>query len=287
MWFVFSFLTAFLTSVNDVIRKRASSKTDVYTVAWGMRFFSLFFLLPMVFFVKPPVIKPMFWVALLISGVILTITTLLYNKSIQVSDLSLTTPMLTLSPIFLLMTSPLILGEFPSREGLVGIILIVIGSYILNLREGGKGYWGPFKAMFKERGPRLMLVVALMYSVGANVDKIGVVNSSPFFWVLALNIVSSLLLLPIMFLRTRNVLQKISKEFKYLVGMGFVDALALICQMTALTMSIVPYVITVKRTSALMSSLYGFFILKEKGIRERLVGVALMILGLVVIAVFQ
>ncbi len=287
MWFIFAFLTAFLTSVNDVIRKRTAHKTDVYVVAWGMRFFSLFFLLPVFFFIKPPVIQPTFWIALAVSGMILTYTTLLYNKSIQLSDLSLTTPMLTLSPIFLLVTSPLILGEFPSRAGLVGIVLTVMGSYILNSKETQKGYLAPFKAMLTERGPRLMLMVALFFSVGANVDKIGVVNSSPFFWVLSLNIVSSLLLLPIMFWRTRNILPKIKTEMKYLVGMGLIDALALICQMTALTMAIVPYVISVKRTSALMSSLFGFFVFKEKGARERLIGVVLMLAGLIFITILH
>lgn len=287
MWLLFSFLTAFLTSVNDVIRKRTAHKTDVYIASWGMRFFSLFFILPMAFFVKFPVIKPMFWVALLVSGSILTLTTLLYNKSIEISDLSLSTPMLALSPIFLLVTSPVILGEFPSRLGLIGILLIVIGSYILNSKSEHKGYWAPFKAMLQNRGPRLMLMVALIYSVGANVDKVGVLNSSPFFWVLALDIISSLLLLPIMFWRTRHVFKKVRAEMKFLVVMGFVDALALICQMTAITMAIVPYVITIKRTSALMSSLFGFFILKEKGVQERLVGVVLMIAGLIFITLLK
>jgi len=49
-------------------------------------------------------------------------------------------------------------------------------------------------------------------------------------------------------------------------------------------MTKVPYVIAIKRTSVIMTSLVGFFLLKEKGIKERLVGISLMVVGVFLIA---
>ena len=43
-------------------------------------------------------------------------------------------------------------GEFPSNQGLVGVLLIVIGAYILNIVKARKGILKPFFALVKEKG---------------------------------------------------------------------------------------------------------------------------------------
>ena len=68
---------------------------------------------------------------------------------------------------------------------------------------------------------------------------------------------------------------------------GDLQALALIFQMIAIKMTLVPYLIAVKRTSVIMTSLFGLFLFKEKGLRERLIGVVLMVLGVLMISFFQ
>ena len=53
--------------------------------------------------------------------------------------------------------------------------------------------------------------------------------------------------------------------------------------MTAISLTLVTYVIAIKRTSVIMSVLWGAIIFKEKGIKERLVGAVIMVLGVVLI----
>ena len=96
-----------------------------------------------------------------------------YMKAIKASDLSITVPMLTFSPLFLLITSPLTLGEFPNLFGLFGILFIVAGSYMLNIKQRKEGWLVPFKALLSQNGPKFMLIVAFLWSISANFDKIG------------------------------------------------------------------------------------------------------------------
>jgi uncharacterized membrane protein len=65
--------------------------------------------------------------------------------------------------------------------------------------------------------------------------------------------------------------------------MGFVNALKYIFQMAAIQLTLVAYVISIKRTSAILSVVMGFIIFKEKGFRERLTGAVIMILGVLLI----
>jgi len=53
--------------------------------------------------------------------------------------------------------------------------------------------------------------------------------------------------------------------------------------MTAINMTLVAYVISIKRTSVIMSVFWGYLIFKEKGLKERLFGSFLMIIGVVLI----
>ena len=109
-----------------------------------------------------PVVRSGFWSALIVSGTLLCATNILYVQALRDADLSLTAPLLTFTPIFMLVTSPLMLGEFPGPRGLLGMLLIVAGSYVLNLHARHRGWWAPFVALAEQPGSRCMLGVAFL-----------------------------------------------------------------------------------------------------------------------------
>lgn len=285
MWLVFSFISAISVSFKDVASKLGLRKLDEYIIAWSWRFFSLFFLIPaFLIFGSFPQINNNIWLPLAISGLLNLIATILYMKAVKLSDLSLVAPLITFTPLFLLITSPLILGEFPDWLGLLGVLLIVAGAYLLNIKERNNGYWAPFKALLKQKGPKLMLIVAALWGVTSNFDKIGIKNSSPIFWACALNTVIALALIPFAFRQPKINFQKIKTEIKSLLPIGFFDAGEIFFAMTAVSLTLVTYVVSVKRTSTIMSTALGGLIFKEKNIKERLLGALIMVAGVILIA---
>jgi uncharacterized membrane protein len=72
-------------------------------------------------------------------------------------------------------------------------------------------------------------------------------------------------------------------DFRLLFAVGLFSALAIVTQYIAITFLLVPYVIVIKRTSTIMRVLFGYLIFKEKGIKERLLGAAIMVLGVILI----
>ena len=282
-WIIYSFLTALFESLKDVLGKKSLEKCNEYIVAWALRLFALPFLLPLLFFTKKIVLGSGFWPALLLGGILNLITTVLYMKAIKASDLSVTVPMVTFTPLFLLLTSPVIVGEFPPLLGILGILLIVFGSYLLHLKEKQKGILAPFKAIITEKGPRLMLVVAFVWSITANIDKVGIQNSSVVLWAVAIHIFIIITMIPLMWITSRSSIHQLVKHRNVLVSLGLINALKYFFQLAALQFTLVVYVISIKRTSAILCVIFGALIFKEKGLKERLTGSVIMVAGVLLI----
>ena len=287
MWLVLAGLTALFTSLTDVLSRKIIHKVDVVIVAWAWAFFSLPILYTIALMQPPVALGPQFFPALIISTLILTVANILYFKAIKVSDLSLTVPMLAFTPLFLLITSPIMLNEVPRPLGMIGVLFIVGGSYILHFGGRHQGVGAPLRNLLKTPGSRYMLTVAFLYSIGGNIDKIGVRNSSALIWGSAINTGLAASLGIIAWYRSKNFILQIRKAWVFLGLIGVAISLAVISQMNAIQLTLVPYVIAVKRTSIIMTSILGFVVFKERGFKERLSGVILMIAGVFLIYIFQ
>ena len=283
MWLQFSLLNALFESFSNVFGKRGAQKVGAISTAWASRFFSLFILIPIVFLTKSfQDLNIVFWIALLIAACLNTVTSILFAKAIKDSPLSLALPITTFTPIFLLISSPIIVKEFPKPLGIIGIFLIVIGAYILNLSKRLHGAFEPILSIFKEKGTRLMFFIAFIWSISANIDKIAVKNSNPLLYSLTLNI-TLLVFLTIIVIIRRISIRNILNHSKILAPIGIANGISQIFQTIAISITIVPNAIAVKRTSSLFGVIWGRLIFKETNIRERLFGAAIMVLGVVLI----
>lgn len=285
-WFAFAILAAVSESLKDVSSKHSLIHLDEEVVAWIGMICSSLFLLPLLWLEGFPTLEHPFWPALLLCGGLNVLATLLYVKALKHSDLSITTPIIAFTPLFMLITSPLMIQEWPGLADAIGIGLIVCGSYILNFRERQRGYWAPFQALLSQPGPRYMAGVAFLWSLTSNLDKIGVQSSSPLGWSVAIYGAIALGLTPIALRRSPQPLQAALPHWKLLATVGLCNALTLAFQMSAIQQTLVAQVIAVKRTSTLMSVFLGYWLFQEKNIGERLAGAVLMVLGVAVISLF-
>ncbi|MGB8698683.1 MAG: EamA family transporter [Thermosynechococcaceae cyanobacterium] len=278
-WLILAGLTAVFESIKDVLSKRSLPFVDIYLVSWSL--FAL--MLPVlagcwaIRYIPP--LGPQFVQALVIGGTLNAIAVLFYIQALNSGDLSLTVPVVALTPLFLLVTAPWLVGEYPTGADIVGVILIVAGSYVLNLNQKQNGYLAPFRAMIEQPGPRSMLIVAFLWSLTSNFDKIGVLNSTPTFWVIALFSFVAIALLPIIAVKSHRPLAQLQTHYPSLLLIGGLSSLTVLLQMQAIQIGLVTRVIAIKRMSALLGVLWGYLFFKETGIQERFLGTILMIAG--------
>ena len=283
LWLIFALLSALCGALRNLLAKKQLGDVDEYIIAWASRFFSLPLFLPLLFLSEKPSLGNQFTLAFTVSLILQVFGNLLYFRALKASDLSLTAPMISFTPLFLLVTSPIIVGEFPSRMDIVGIFLIVGGSYLLNIKNREQGYLAPLLALVKEKGTRLMLVVAVIWSFLANFNKLGMANSSAIFWATATSSAVSCALLSIMLYQSQANLKQIPKKFGSLFLNGILQGLILLCSLKAFELTLVANVVATKRISILISVLFGHWFLGEPGLQQRLTGAAIMFIGVSIV----
>lgn len=288
LWLILALVSAFSLATSDALLKKALKQHNEYIIGWLRLITATPFLLLSLYFIKIPAIGPDFYYAFGWAIPIEMTALILYVKALKQSPMSLTLPFLALSPVFLIFTSYILLGEKVSAVGIVGIILIAAGSYVLNLSEFKNGIMEPILAIKKERGSIYIIITALLYSISASFGKMGVDNSSSIFFGATFFIGLGICMTPIALIQGKSEIAAIFKNgaFKNSILPGFFYALMIMSHMLSVSMVNVAYTISVKRLSLLIGVFYGWLFFKETGIRERLAGTFLMLAGVVIIAIF-
>ncbi len=283
LWVLYSLLSAFTLATADAFTKKVSHSVDDYILNLSRFLYAAPFVLLLLVFIPIPKLNASFWLVLSLTLPIEILAQILYIKAIRNSPLSLVVPLLSLTSVFLVFTSFIMLGELPTAGGFFGILLVVIGVYILNLGNFKKGILEPFKSVLNEKGCVYMIIVAFLFSITSNLGKILVQKSSPLFF--------SAIYLPLLaisfgmiaFFTARKKIVKLNFNLKSFSLIGLFFGLSTIFHMLAIMLVIVPYMISIKRTSSIFSVLYGYFLFNEKNIKERLIGAVIILLGVILI----
>jgi uncharacterized membrane protein len=276
--YLFALLTAIFFGLQGTYGKVLSERVHPIVAAWGMFAFAApFFGVLLLVEGVPPVDWNSFLWATGVSGLANFAAWYLFFRALEASPLSQTMPFTGFTPIFLIPVAYLLLQELPDAKGLAGILLIISGAYGIHLSSGS--LLDPFKNLLKNKGTRLMLCVALIWSVSATVDKVGILAGSQAFYGSVLFSLLALAYLPYMLWHRRRAMDSVKENFRGLVIMGIITGLMVIFQFTALQHMLVSYVIAFKRSGTLVSVLLGALLFGETSPLKNLLSTALMAAG--------
>ncbi|MEM1177505.1 MAG: DMT family transporter [Acidobacteriota bacterium] len=99
------------------------------------------------------------------------VANLAFMQSVKLSPISRTVPLLSLTPVFTTLLAIPLLGEWPSGLQGLGIVVVVAASMVI-ARGASESVEGGFLVTLTKRGGLLMALVALLWSVTPNLDKL-------------------------------------------------------------------------------------------------------------------
>jgi len=294
-WALLSSGVAVVYALHGAWSVRVSRRVGPLVAGWALFTFALPLLAVALFVRGVPSVGAGFWPAWGVNTLLNFGASYLFLSALRVGELGITYPLLALTPIFVIPLEWLLLGDLPGPWGGVGVALIVGGVYLLNFTARSSGLLAPFLALSRDAGAVRMLVVAVLWSLGGTLDRVAVLESSPTFYGFMLSAGLAALYLPWMlmkhFRRRPPTVGALSvrddvippRRLHLLVPLlavhGVLFAAMLLLQMEALTLALASYVLSIKRSGAVLAVVIGAMAFGERSTGSRLVGSLVTVAG--------
>lgn len=283
-WFIFALISSITLSLREFAVKKAGKELSSVFMSWGLNFFMFLIILSInVIFLNYHTITISFAWVLIVAAILDSLATVLYLWAIKNGDLSKIIPMLCFIPVVQLFVTPVLVHENLSLIGILGVLVVVFGSYILNI-ETWDGFLSPVKSVFRDKSSMVMLAVACIWGVSSSFHKIGVNQTDALFWAVSEIGLIALFLFPFAFWLDKGNFSFF--KLKHTLWPAIFSTFTVLSYYTAISLGPVAYVSSVRRLGVLFTMLIGIMVLKEKVKRLSFVGGIIMITGAGIISLF-
>lgn len=309
---LFALLATLLTSWLPILNKRLLQDGRPALVAWAVNTALLPILatgtllvtqcslragqagLPVACTPHLPQVNGLFVVALLASAVLNGAATLLSIRALAQVDASLVSPLLSFNPAFTLLVAWLTLQETPEVVPTLGVALVLLGAYLLEVEQARIGLLAPLRMLLRHPGTVLAVVASALWGTTTVLEKLAIEQMTPPSGP-AVALLSTVLL--VLFLtpgafRAAPALPPsapprgpgLRSHPRTFALAALIAGIAPLFGFTAIALGLVGYVTTLFKLSAVLTILWAHWVLGEGQLRSRLLGTSVMIVGGLLVA---
>lgn len=224
-----------------------------------------------------------FMIYLVLDVIMISAVMWLYFRALQISPMSMCVPFLSFTPVFLIPTGFLILGQVPSPLKAVGVMLIVIGSLVMHRKLFAEGWLAPVKAVINEKGSRYMLLVSLIFAITNPIDAKLVLMSDVFTEAFAYGVGLSISFWIMTRFKGGDFAAASRDNWKWISLAGLFDAVSLLFQLASYTYIAVVITVSIKRAGIILAVLSGWLFFREREITDKVIAASVMFCGVLVL----
>lgn len=307
LWFLLALLAAFLDATYYALIKHQLKTAEPNILIGLIHLGTCAVILPISILHGLPALDFGFFILLAAILLLDILGTFLYLYALRKGEISLVMPLLSFTPIFLVLVALFVLNEWPSATGAFGIFCIGLGSYVLYSNSGknpGQGILDPLRRFWHYQPGIAMLLAALLASFSLVLTKSLILQSDPFFTAFIINLGLGIFFAVLGFLGVwgracvkafavapapaRSPVAAIpALPFKAIGVIVLVASLGSLAINNALVLQQTSYVMAIQRTTVFFGVLYGAILFREPDSGYRLPGALLMVLGAAALAMAQ
>lgn len=289
-WFWLALFFALWTSLLVTIIKRLTKTMNPIFILFvsGINILPFIYLL-IIYLGGIPAVTPKFYLLLLVASILDAVAGIASYIAISTTPISLISPISSFNPVFTTIIAALTLHEVLNPAKLFGILIVVLGSYLLNASDIKGGLLLPFKKLFTNRGVQLFLFTNFLWAVTPIFQKQAIFETHPQMPLYA-PFIENILIVPFMsfiiLIKVRDKKKQMinfKKNWKWFAILAPLGALATWAAFTAFSLAPLGLVTSIFKLSVLFTIGFGFLFFKEERIWERLLGAAVMILGTILL----
>lgn len=289
-WFVLAFFSALFSAAAALSQKQVLRKMEAFDFSLVVSFIVLVISIPMLLTmdfdkITTPSILALFVKSIIGAGAFICV--MLAIKNLEISG---ALPLLALTPGFVAVFAFLFIAESLSTNEMFGIGLLMLGTYILEVKSNQK-LLDPYIILAKSKFHRYVIGALLLFTISSILDKVILKEFKlpPDSFLFFQHLFLALIFFGVSFFRDKKMEVRIKtmKENKELFIWVFVIAVLTFgyrwTQIEAVKIAPVALVLSVKRISVFFSTLIGGKIFKESGLLKKAIATAVIIAGTLLI----
>jgi transporter family protein len=285
MGFLAALLSTVFSSAKDLVSKRLAFRLDGTVSTFASFLFALPFYVVLLLVLYLVGIETFEWSRLFLLLVLLrsltdTCAEWMKMHAFAYGDISVVATFFSLSPLFLLIVSPLLTGDPLAPSDVLAVLLVVGGSLLVVYQPSHTG-WAEQK-----KGILLAIGAALFFSLNSCFDRLAVQKGTPVSSGFTMTLLAALFLAPFVVFRRERV-QALRVHCNGLFLRGGLEIAFMVCKLFALQFLAATDVVAVQRLSLVFSIIGGRIFFKERHFQRRLAAGLLIVGGVVVVAWMQ
>lgn len=284
LWFVFALSSAVLSAAAAVTQKKVLFRLDALDFSVRLAQLTLLLSLPLFFFIDVAAIPPVALAVLFGKTLLGALAFLCVMQAIKTHELSAALPLMVLTPGLVALTAFLALGEALSAVELAGMALLLVGTYLLEMR-GGAPLLRPFTVFFTSRKHLPIVAALLLFTATAVLDRylltdlalrpLPMLAFQNLFLALHLTVIAAVLRRPALpWLRGSAVAHPLLILLVGICTLGYRFA-----QIEAVALAPVALVLAVKRVSVFLAAMFGGSLFGEQDLGRKAVAILLLLAG--------
>jgi uncharacterized membrane protein len=288
MWIILALISAICAAARRTNQKKIATKINHFTYGFAVQLLGLpFIIVALLLYGKilnPMHLKASFWIPLVIvSFAFYPLNAYLAMQAIKEDELSKVLPLQSLWPVFSLLPAWLMLGQVPTILATLGVIITVLGVYVLGLN--GKSLHHPLEPFRQSRGSRYMLYGVIQVTAAGVLDKIAI-NASNAIYYSFFSTVGAVISIGILLrLKRINQFDILRQNLREIGIMGSLQGASYTTYLMAIAAGPLAYVTAVRGSNILMGAILGILILKERITYPKIASFILIALGSIMLAV--
>lgn len=291
-WLTLALLAMFAKTGQNFTEKHNQGIHGSLLTSFLVIAFATLVITPYVFLTKQiPEVTFGFWIGVVGSASLYVLVKPLRVFAIGQGDISEIVPLVSFSSLFSLFYAWMLLGEVPSAWGIVGVMLVASGGYLMNIERANftvRTLLNPIKKVFSHKAQAYLFISLVLGALLGVFDKYAINNTfprSPQFVYMTENF----LILPVFAVavavrRKQAFFLKNIKNWKAIFLMGTFASVSEALTFSAMSVGNIGYVSAIKNLSAILVVLGGVYYLKESKLKQKLISTIVMASGAFLIA---
>lgn len=273
-------LRIFSNSFSNVFQKKLTlNKQSPYSVNFITYVILSIFCLPLIPALNLRMLPADFWIYAILGGIFGAIGNSFLIKALEKGELSVLGPINAYKSVIGILFGIILLKEFPSIYGILGILLIIIGSYFVFDTVDEKFSL----SLFKRKDIRYRFYALFFTAIEAVLIKRVILESNILTACIATCIFGALFSYSIMKYYKIKIDKTTTKDsFLYLVT-AFCFGSVMITTAYIFSKMNVGYALSLFQLSILLNVILGYKIFKEQHLLKKLTGAVIAILGSIII----